>query len=137
MTTLTATKWDTVSDKEKFIAQFKKFVNGGFKRRDFTEAFYTRLSNCFSHIAHYDIHGFYSTWFITTGDQVDFIKNTLNQGGYGDPEYTYSDAEKIIKSWVFERQYLQALQEKAYRENETLERAELARLQEKYNEVQK
>ena len=36
-----------------------------------------RLSNDFGHIAHYNQHQFYETWFTCDKDRLEFLKNTL------------------------------------------------------------
>lgn len=95
-----ATKWEPAEAKAKFCNQFVKFVEGGFKWEHFPKWFYTRLSLTFGHIAHYNQLGFYETFFTNTNDQADFIQQTLNYPAYGDPTFTYSDAEKAIKQWL-------------------------------------
>ena len=98
-----ATEWATVADKEKFEKQFKRFVLSDFKRSLFTKAFYNRLSNCFGHIAHYDINGFYDTFFTCLTDKIRFLEITRQgNAGFcagGDPDedpfshnYVYSGA---------------------------------------------
>ena len=47
------TKWSTAEDKARFGNTFLHFVESDFARSLFVEKFYSRLSNCFSHIAHY------------------------------------------------------------------------------------
>ena len=96
----TATKWDTVEDKEKFCRQFIRFVEGGFSIKQFPKWFYRRLMNTFGHIAHYDRMGFYAYFF--EYHEEDFIRVTLLGGGYGDPAYTYSDVERYLKGWLQE-----------------------------------
>lgn len=96
----TATKWDTVADKEKFLAQFQRFVSGGMLAKDFPKWFYQRLSNTFGHIAHYDQGGFFATWFDTNERKVEFLDHAAQGGGYGDSAFCYSDVERTIKSWL-------------------------------------
>ncbi len=97
---LTATEFSTVEDKEKFIKHFKRFVEGGMKRTVFPKWFYIALSTTFGHIAHYDINGFYDTWFRTLCSKIAFLEHTLKAGCYGSPAFTYSDAEKVIQDWL-------------------------------------
>jgi hypothetical protein len=63
-----ATEWNSAADKAAFGNTYLHFIESGWKQSLFTKGFYQRLSNCFSHIAHFDIHGFYQTWF--TCDQT-------------------------------------------------------------------
>lgn len=101
--TYVATKWDSAAQKVKFEKQFKKFVSNGFKFEHFPKWFYIRLSMCFHHIAHYNQHGFYTTWFKEEKDRQEFIERIKNMSIYGDPEYTYSDVEKVLQDWVKEK----------------------------------
>ena len=64
----------------------------------FTKTFYNRLSNCFGHIAHYDLHGFYGTWFAHDALRLSFLQHTLSFSCYGDPAFTFSDVERAIKA---------------------------------------
>jgi hypothetical protein len=96
----TATKFDTVDDKIKFEAQFKKFVLGDFHFKHFPKWFYTRLSMTFGHIAHYDQHGFFNTFFVSQEGKQEFINSTINHHCLGDPEYTYSDVERELVLWT-------------------------------------
>lgn len=111
----TPTKYEKQpGEKEKFAKQFKKFVESDFAFSKFPKWFYTRLSMTFGHIAHYNQHGFYATFFKSTRGKAEFLKQTLMYGCYGDPEYTYSDVEKDLQDWVrserlFEK-YLEQLQ---------------------------
>lgn len=130
---LTATKWDTGENKEKFIRQFKAFVLSGFKPEKFTKAFYMRLSLTFGHIAHYNQAGFYRVFFSTTAGKIDFVRQSLEYTCVGDPAFTYSDVERILQTWLREQGILEKLTAELAAEVETRERAELARLQAKYS----
>lgn len=129
----TATKWDPAEQKEKFVSHFLRFVKADFKWTLFYNWFYTRLSMTFGHIAHYNKNGFYGTFFTTIKGKVDFLKITLNYPCHGDPEYTYSDAEKVIQKALRDGSYLQKYQKQLAQEIEKEEKAELARLQAKYS----
>lgn len=95
-----ATKWEPADAKAKFANQFVKFVESDFASSKFPKWFYTRLSMTFGHIAHYDQGGFFETFFTSPQDKKEFLSQTLQGGGYGDPEYTYSDVEKALKMWL-------------------------------------
>lgn len=98
--TLTATKWATVEDKKKFIAHFERFVKSGYKRSLFYKWFYTRLSMMFGFIAHYNLEGFYSEKF-STPQRIEQFKTSIREFPcYGDPAYTFSDVEKIIRARI-------------------------------------
>lgn len=94
-----ATKWDSTKDKVKFANHFVRFVESGFKHSLFYKWFYTRLSMCCGHIAHYDQNGFYDEWFVRREDKTSFIERWATQAIYGDPKCTYSDVERVLKNW--------------------------------------
>jgi hypothetical protein len=98
---LHATQWSTVQDKEKFIAHFERFLNSGCKRTLFYKWFYVRLSMMFGFIAHYNINGFYSEKFSSKERIQDFLHSIKTWSCYGDPEWTYSDVEKILQEKLF------------------------------------
>ena len=94
------TKYSTAEEKAKFANQFVKFVDNGCQLKHFPKWFYRRLSMTFGHIAHYNLEGFYDTWFCHPSSLWNFIQHTLGYPCYGDPEYTYSDVEKAIQEWL-------------------------------------
>ena len=87
---------------QDFLYMLVEVVSNGFKFEHFPKWFYTRLSMCFHHIAHYNQYGFYTTWFEEEEDRQEFIERIKNMSIYGDPEYTYSDVEKVLQDWVKE-----------------------------------
>lgn len=128
-----ATKFDSGADKAKFANHFLRFMSKGFPEQSFTQAFYRRLSMCFSHIAHYDRHGFWGTFFTSTEGRIEFIDHTLRGGGYGDPAWTYCDVELAIRRRVGEAGIMQAYRSARAAEIEGAERELLRRLQAKFN----
>ena len=94
------TTWSTSADKARFESQFKKFVTGGFKRRDFPVWFYRRLSMTFGHYAHNNEHRFYEDFFTTPEDRRQFIQQTVKHRVVGDPAWTYSDVEAVLQGWM-------------------------------------
>lgn len=97
---LKATKWDAATVKAKFLNDLADLMRSGFKRTKFSKGLYTRLSMTFSHIAHYNIEGFYGEWFETPARQLAWIQNALQHPCWGDAEYTYSDAERQFQKWL-------------------------------------
>ena len=132
----TPTKWDSAADKAKFANKFVSFVQGGFKREDFAKWFYQRLSNCFFHIAHHDVHGFYETWFDTPSCQVRFIENALDFPCYGQPEFNYCDVEKALQDWINTNGTLKDVQQIAQLDERERELVDMHRLQKKYHNVE-
>lgn len=102
----TPTKWDSAQDKADFANKFIRFIENGFQETQFTKKFYTRLSNCFGHIAHYNKFGFYDTWFSDYYSQVAFLNNALTHSCYGDPAWTYSDVERALIKEITARQLI-------------------------------
>jgi hypothetical protein len=128
----TPTEWSTAADKAKFANHFVRFVQSGFKETMFPKWFYKQLSMTFGHIAHYNKNGFYSTWFATPDARVDFIKNCIAWGAYGDPEYTYCDVENALKAWLVKSGTLGVVTSVRNMVAEIRERGMLAQLQAKY-----
>lgn len=128
----TATAHSTIADKEKFEAQFKRFVLDGFPRSKFRAWFYQRLSKTFGHIAHYNCEGFYQTWFDSLPNCEAFITHTLNWGCYGDPAYTYCDVEKELQNWLREERILEIISGVVLEEKRTTEIALRDKLIKKY-----
>jgi hypothetical protein len=86
----------------------------------------------FGHIAHYNLHGFYGTFFDNTRSKIEFLAQTVSGGGYGDPKYTYSDVEKVLSAWVRDRKLVDYYRGRLDAEVEQAEKSELARLTFKY-----
>ena len=134
MSKYTATKWNTAEDKKQFVAQFKKFVEKDFPEHLFTKKFYQRLSIMGGHIAHYDKFGFYSTWFADNAPRARFIKHWMHVPCYGDPTYTWCDAEQDIRTWLQANPSFLLRQEAAHAAAvEADERNEYERLRAKYD----
>jgi hypothetical protein len=127
-----ATQWSSAADKAAFGNTYLHFIESEWKRSLFTKSFCQRLSNCFGHIANYNIHGFYETWFTCDKDRLGFLKNTLSWPCWGDPTFTYSDVERAIKQQVRARNYVALYELKAAEELRTSEMAILTRLEAKY-----
>jgi hypothetical protein len=128
----TPTQWDTAEDKAKFANHFLNFVESGFAESKFPKWFYKRLSMTFGHIAHFDQSGFFAEFFTTTRGRVDFIRQTLQYPGYGDPGYTYCDVEKVLQVALLEMNVLEKVRRDHEQAVETSERGELSRLKAKY-----
>ena len=129
----TATEFYSAAAKLKFVRQFVKFVSGGFRMEDFPKWFYERLSNCFSHIAHFNQDGFYSTFFDGQPNHlIAFVRMGLLNGGNGDPKFTFCDAELILRKWLTDSQVLEQIHLEASKARVAQERENLRRLVEKY-----
>lgn len=129
---MTPTQFSTVQDKEKFVAQFKKFVESDFSANKFPKWFYTRLSMTFGHIAHFNQGGFFDVFFRSNGGKLDFLRRTLKYECYGSPDYTFSDAEREIQNWIKEGDFEFKYLDLKSAEIEAGERAEYERLKAKF-----
>lgn len=127
-----ATKWQEAEEKVKFARQFIKFVQWDFSKKQFSKAFYQRLSMSFGHIAHYNQGGFFDTFFTTTEGKVRFLRQTLAHPCWGDPAFTYSDVEHALQQWLRHHGVVEKYEQLFAEETEAEERATLARLQAKY-----
>jgi len=96
----TPTAWDTAEDKAKFANFFVSFIDAGCPAIRFQKRFYDRLMNTHGHIAHYDRGGFFDVWFATPEKIAKFIGYWIEQPACGSPEYTFSDVERELQSWL-------------------------------------
>ena len=71
--TLTDTKFMTAEEKKKVLKQWEAFLESGCKKERFTKLLYHHLIDHCSFIAHYDINGFYSTYFESGDDILYFL----------------------------------------------------------------
>ena len=128
----TPTEFSTAQDKAVFGNHFFRFIESDWKQTIFTKTFYNRLSNCFGHIAHYDLHGFYGTWFADDALRLSFLQHTLRFSCYGDPAYTFSDVERAIKAELRRRPLVAQYEARVAETIRSRELAQLERLQAKY-----
>lgn len=126
------TQWSTAKEKANFANTFVKFVLSGFDRKHWTKSFYTRLSNTFGHIAHYNQEGFWAEWFESTGQKLAFLKQAAVYPCYGDPTYTYSDVEKALQAWVRESGLIDQYRRDLLNEGEEQDRRTYERLRKKF-----
>lgn len=132
----TPTEWSTAADKAEFGNTLLHFIESEWKKTLFSKKFYNRLSNTFGHIAHYNIHGFYETWFTCDKDRLEFLQHLLSWGCWGDPKFTYCDVERAIKTQVRARNYLALYELKAAEELRSAEMSVLTRLEAKYRRTE-
>ena len=126
------TEWSSAADKAAFGNTFLHFIESEWKRSLFSKGFYQRLSNCFGHIAHYDIHGFYEAWFTSDKDRLEFLKNASTWPCYGDPQFTFSDVERALRQQIHSRNYVALYEVRAAEELRAAEMMVLRSLEAKY-----
>ncbi len=130
----TPTKFQPASSKAWFVGHCIKFVSDDFPRHQFTKRFYGQLMHCFSMIAHYDSHGFWTEYFTTNAGKVEFLQQVLSHPCYGDPCHTFSDAEREIIKRLRRTDVLNFYRQRLSVEQDAADRAELARLMTKYGQ---
>ncbi len=128
----TATQWSTAEDKAKFATAIMKFVANEFPRRGFSKTLYQRLSNTYGHIAHYNIDGYYSTFFGRDADKVVFLDQALRWRCYGDPTYTFCDVERAVQRRLRAANVIEVFSMREADATRNRELAMLAQLQAKY-----
>ena len=69
------------AEKRKVLKQWEKFLASGCEKDNFTKLLYNHLIMHCSFIAHYDIHGFYATYFEEGDDTVHFLSQFDDRQG--------------------------------------------------------
>ena len=129
------TAFSTAEDKAAFGNHFFRFIESEWKQTVFTKGFYNRLSMCFSHIAHYNLHEFYAEWFAEDARRLDFLRHTLAYPCYGGAAYTFCDVERAIISELRRRNLVAQYEARVAADVRARELAQLERLQAKYSAV--
>ena len=79
----TDTKFMTGADKQLVLKGWRTFLRGGLQRKHFSKRLYKHLTlNC-SFIAHYDIDGFYATYFVQGRDVIRFLSQFITGSAGG------------------------------------------------------
>lgn len=75
----------TAKEKQLVLKNWKAFLKYGLKRQHFTKRLYEHLHLYCGFIAHYNIHGFYSTYFEAGQDTERFFDHfcTYTKANYG------------------------------------------------------
>lgn len=72
----------TAREKRLVLANWKTYLKHGLKQKHFTRRLYNHLHlNC-GFIAHYNIGGFYATYFEHGADTVEFFKRFCDAASY-------------------------------------------------------
>jgi len=75
------TKFMSADEKRKVLKQWELFLKSGLERDKFSKPLYNHLIQHCSFIAHYDINGFYSTYFKEGEDTVHFLSQFDDRDG--------------------------------------------------------
>lgn len=126
------TEWSTTAEKANFGNALLHFLDADCPRQLFTKKFYTRLSMTFGNIAHYNLEGFYDTWFTRDRHRLGFVQKILRWPCHGDPTFTFSDVERAVQRVVTERNFAGRFELRAAEQLRAAEIHELERLEAKY-----
>jgi len=79
----------TAQQKEKVLQDWVRFLQFGFRQKDFTKGLYHHLTQSCSFIAHFDLNGFYFTYFDphNVEDTLRFLKQFDRASGCVSVEY--------------------------------------------------
>ena len=66
-------KFMSAAEKSKVLKNWELFLKSGLEQDKFTQALYHHLIQHCSFIAHYDIHGFYATYFERGNSTLNFL----------------------------------------------------------------
>src|ERR1035441_5677574 len=96
----TPTKWTTAEQEATFANQLMAFIAADFPESKFTKKFYNRLSQTFGMISHYNVDGFFSTFFTDTAGKLRFLRSLVEWPCYGSSEFTFSDVERATSAAI-------------------------------------
>lgn len=124
----TPTRFCPAATKAWFAGHTLRFLSSDFPKHQFTGRFYNQLMHCWGHIAHYDLLGFWTEFFTSTRNKVEFLEGMLAWPGYGQPDHTWCDVERLVGRRVRDAGLLPFYRQRLADEERASERAELARL---------
>lgn len=82
-----STKFLSAEEKEAVLKDWRNFIKYGFKREYFTKRLYDHLHLHCSFIAHFNINGFYDSYFENPENTLKFLSQFDNDYGYRSIEY--------------------------------------------------
>jgi hypothetical protein len=94
--TFTDAQFMSADDKRKLLKAWTTFVSHGFQRRHFTNRIYKHLSLHCGHIAHFNIDGFYSTWFVHGAARREFMAYFLGYRVLPDYEDVQEELKQVL-----------------------------------------
>jgi hypothetical protein len=74
-------KFLSAEEKRRTLKHWELFLKSGLQREKFTKPLYNHLIQHCSFIAHYDINGFYSTYFENGDDIITFLSQFDDRKG--------------------------------------------------------
>jgi hypothetical protein len=87
----------TAAEKDRVLKAWRRFIKGGLKWTQFTQAIYDHLIQHASFIAHFNRAGFYNTYFRTGDDRLRFLNMFLTGTSceYGDSHWLHGEYADI------------------------------------------
>lgn len=131
----TPTRFTPASTKAWFAGHMLRFLSSDFPKHQFTQRFYNQLMHCFGMCAHYDREGFWTEYFTSTRNKVEFLIEVSQHPCYGSPEHTFSDVEREVIRRVNRSSLLAFYIQHLTGKRDAAERAEYARLQAKFGGI--
>jgi hypothetical protein len=77
----------SAEEKKAVLRNWQRFIKSGFDRKYFTKKLYDHLNLHCSFIAHFDVHGFYATYFDDPERTMKFLHQFDEDYGYKSIEY--------------------------------------------------
>lgn len=84
-------KFMSAAEKGKVLKHWETFLRSGLEKDKITKALYEHLIQHCSFIAHYDIHGFYATYFESGDDTLHFLSQFDTRGSKIPRSVEYGD----------------------------------------------
>ncbi len=93
-------KFMSAAEKSKILKHWEMFLKSGLEKDKFTRVLYEHLHQHCHFIAHYDIHGFYATYFESGDDTIHFLSQFDTRKGKPESiEYGY------CACWLTDEEY--------------------------------
>ena len=93
-------KFMSAAEKRQVLKHWEVFLRSCLEKKHFTKALYNHLIQNCHFIAHYDIHGFYATYFESGDTTLDFLSQFDTRKGKPESiEYGY------CACWLAEEEY--------------------------------
>lgn len=82
-----STKFMSAEEKKAVLRDWQRFIKSDFDRKHFTKRLYDHLHLHCSFIAHFNVHGFYGTYFENPESTLEFLKQFDGDYGHKSIEY--------------------------------------------------
>jgi len=82
-----STEFMSGEEKEAVLKDWQSFIRSDFNERCFTKKLYDHLHLHCSFIAHFNLHGFYATYFEDPEHTIKFLQQFDKDYGYKSVEY--------------------------------------------------